>query len=216
MAVIFGAFGFVYSGILNVSATEKDPKILTWLLHTTMKKSVERRARNINVPDLMNREMILAGLADYVGMCAQCHGEPGQKPGVLAQGMNPPPPDLDHLAESGTAAEIFWIIRNGIRMTGMPSFGKTHEEKEIWPVVAFLESAGNITEEDYRRMKTEAIKYGHHIDESSMGFSEQGLIDSDGFSNELDPEQPEEKHNDSLEVFTDGDRHGHNNGNHVH
>ena len=120
---LVGVYGFVQSGIFNVAATVKDAPIITWLLHTTMEKSVERRAQNNEVPDINKNEMILAGMSDYVEMCAQCHGEPDKPSGILTQGLNPAPPDLEHLAEAVTAAEMFWIINYGIRMTGMPTFG---------------------------------------------------------------------------------------------
>ena len=118
-----------------------------------MEKSVERRAQNIKVPDINKNEMILAGMSDYVKMCAQCHGEPDKPSGILTQGLNPAPPDLEHLTEAGSAAEMFWIINNGIRMTGMPAFGNTHQADEIWPVVAFLQSAKGITSIEFKRMK---------------------------------------------------------------
>ncbi len=165
---LVGIYGFVQSGIFNVAATVEDGPVITWLLHTTMEKSVERRAQNIEVPDINNNEMILAGLSDYVDMCAQCHGEPDKKPGTLTQGLNPAPPDLKHLTKAGTAAEMFWIINNGIRMTGMPAFGKTHQAGEIWPVVSFLQSAKAISNDEYSRMKKEAEAYGHHKAESLM------------------------------------------------
>ena len=77
------------------------------------------------------------------------------------------PPDLDHLAQAGTAAEMFWIISNGIRMTGMPAFSKTHQPDEIWPVVAFLQSAGSLGTDDYTRLKNKAQGFGHHSPESA-------------------------------------------------
>ncbi len=165
---LVGVYGFVQSGIYNIAATVKDGPLITWLLHTTMEKSVERRAKDIEVPDIKNNEMILAGLSDYVKMCAQCHGEPGQQPSIIRQGLNPTPPDLEHLVEAGTAAEMFWIISNGIRMTGMPAFCKTHQADEIWPVVAFLQSAKGLSNSEFSRMKKEAKGYGHHGTESDM------------------------------------------------
>ena len=159
---LISLYGYVQSGLFNVAATAKDGPLLSWLLHTTMEKSVQRQARDIAVPNLDDRALILAGVSDYVGMCAQCHGEPGQSPGILTQGLNPAPPDLAALAEHGTAAEQFWIIKNGIRMTGMPAFGKTHAPEAIWPVVAFLQSADNLTSADYAKLVVEAKGYGHH------------------------------------------------------
>jgi len=177
---LVGVYSFVQSGIFDVAATNKDGSVITWLLHTTMEKSVERRAQNIEVPDINNNEMILAGLSDYVEMCAQCHGEPDQPSGILTKGLNPAPPDLEHLTEGGTAAEMFWVINNGIRMTGMPAFGKTHQADEIWPVVSFLQSAKDFTSSEYNQMKKEAEAYGHHKAESSMDDEGNGQQNPDG------------------------------------
>jgi len=168
MICLVGGYIFIQSGIFNVAATVKDGPLITWLLHTIMEKSVERRAQDIEVPNIDNNEMILAGMSDYVEMCAQCHGEPDEPSSILRQGLNPAPPDLEHLTEAGTAAEMFWVINNGIRMTGMPAFGNTHQAEEIWPVVSFLQSASDITPSEYKRMKNEAESYGHHKSASHM------------------------------------------------
>lgn len=165
---LLGGYGFIQSGIFNVAATIDDGPVLSWLLHETMENSVKKRARDIDVPDLSSHEMILAGVSDYVGMCAQCHGEPGQPQSIIAQGLNPAPPDLGELAETGSAAEMFWIVSNGIRMTGMPAFSKTHAADGIWPVVAFLQSADELTIADYNKLKEDAKGSGHHaLDEDN-------------------------------------------------
>lgn len=132
------------------------------------------------MPDIKNNEMILAGLSDYVEMCAQCHGEPDKPSSILTQGLNPTPPDLEHLTEDGSAAEMFWVINNGIRMTGMPAFGKSHQADEIWPVVAFLQSAKDITSSEYSKMKKEAETYGHHKTEPSVDDKGNGQHHAEG------------------------------------
>jgi mono/diheme cytochrome c family protein len=68
--------------------------------------------------------------------CATCHGAPGVESQKFSEGMNPDPPDLKDVAGDTEAAELFWVIKNGIKMTGMPSFGKIGmDDKEIWSVV---------------------------------------------------------------------------------
>jgi len=196
-----GIYGFVHSGIFNVAATNKDGPLITWLLNTTMKKSVERRAQNIEVPDINNNEMILAGLSDYVGMCAQCHGEPDKPSGILAQGLNPVPPNLEHLAEAGSAAEMFWVINNGIRMTGMAAFGKTHQADEIWPVVAFLQSAKAISNAEYSRMKKEAESYGHHKVEPGVDDKGKGQL-----HNEVTNDGHNDHEIDTLSINSSNDK----------
>jgi mono/diheme cytochrome c family protein len=201
---LVGVYSFVQSGIFNVAATVKDGPLITWILHTTMEKSVERRAQKIEVPDITNNELIMAGLSDYVGMCAQCHGEPDKPSSILTQGLNPAPPNLEHLTEDGTPAEMFWIINNGIRMTGMPAFGKTHQANEIWPVVAFLQAAKGISNSEYYKMKKEAKTFGHHSTGSSM--NEEGVehqhTEDDSDNEDHDVDTSMEKSSDEQRLET--------------
>ncbi|MFT5132358.1 MAG: mono/diheme cytochrome c family protein [Gammaproteobacteria bacterium] len=159
---VFGAYGFIQSGLFNVSALTNDGPVLNWLLHETMEKSVAKRARDIDVPDLTDPAMILAGVSDYAGMCAGCHGEPGAPDSIVRQGLNPTPPDFAYLSRAENAAEQFWVINNGIRMTGMPAFSPSHDANGIWPVVAFLQSANNLSDVKYAELKNKATGFGHH------------------------------------------------------
>jgi hypothetical protein len=68
----------------------------------------------------------------------------------FSEGLNPGPPDLKDVADD-PAEEIFWVIKNGIKMTGMPSFGKIEvPDPEIWSIVAFVKKLKTVSEEDYK------------------------------------------------------------------
>lgn len=152
LAVIFTA----YSGWYNVSALADHYGIVRWLLETTREQSVEQRAGAVTMPDLTAERRTLAGAQDFDAMCAGCHGAPGREPGPVGQGLNPNPPDLAEAAQELTAAEVFWITRHGIRMTGMPAWGASHDDHELWSVVAFVMELPNIDAEQYRRLTTVA------------------------------------------------------------
>ncbi len=132
---LLGVFGFASLGFYDVSASSPHGGLVSWLLSTTSHASVERRAREIDVPDLDDVALTLAGVNDFAGMCAGCHGAPGQEPEAMGQGLNPQPPDLADSAAHMTPAELFWVTKNGIKMTGMPAWGATHEDEALWPVV---------------------------------------------------------------------------------
>ena len=69
----------------------------------------------------------------------------------FSEGMNPDPPDLKDVAGDTEPAELFWVIKNGIKMTGMPSFGKIGmDDKEIWSVVAFIRKLPTVSEADFK------------------------------------------------------------------
>ena len=143
---------FIYSGYYNVSAAVQDPAMLRWVYETTMDNSVSRHAKAIEVPALDDSTMIRTGFAHFHEMCEICHGAPGVKTSELAKGLNPDAPDLSESAEEMTAAELFWVTKNGVKMTGMPSWGKTHTDEKIWDMVAFMKTLPGMTAEDYRRL----------------------------------------------------------------
>ncbi len=155
---------FAYSGVFNVAATEQHDPLSNWLLETTRDKSIDSRASSVQVPDLSDEKMRLAGLNDFDSMCTECHTAPGRKPSPLALGLNPPAPDLGEEALEEPPEVLFWVTKNGIRMTGMPSWGVTHEDEEIWPVIAFLQVLPDLNGNTYAEMLEEAAGHGHHAE----------------------------------------------------
>ena len=153
---------YVYSGIYDVSASSPHGSAATWLLETTMHASVERRADQVEVPTLDDRSMVLAGVNDFEQMCVQCHGAPGKDPGAVGKGLSPPAPDLSESAAEMTPAELFWITKYGIKMTGMPAWGATHGDNALWPVVAFIVTLPDLDQAAYADMLESAAGLGHH------------------------------------------------------
>ena len=83
--------------------------------------------------------------------CANCHGAPGVDWAKFAEGLNPSPPDLKETAAARPPAEIFWIVKNGIRMTGMPGFGGLGaEDAEFWAIAAFVKKLPDVTEAQFK------------------------------------------------------------------
>lgn len=162
VVAVIGAVGFAYSGLYDVGANSQHGAIVGWLLSTTSHASIERRAASIEVPDLADDKLKLAGANDFKSMCAGCHGAPGQKPEAMGRGLNPPPPDLAESAAHLTPAELFWVTKHGIKMTGMPSWGETHEDNALWPVVAFMTELPSLSADDYQAMLAKAAAAGHH------------------------------------------------------
>lgn len=162
VVVIVGAIGFAYSGLYDVAALSPHSGPVAWLLSTTSHASIERRAREVVVPDLSGPALVRAGVNDYEAMCVGCHGAPGTRPDAMGQGLNPSPPDLAESAEHMSPAELFWVTRNGIRMTGMPAWGETHDDAEIWPVVALMTRLPELDPAAYRSLLASAAGSGHH------------------------------------------------------
>ncbi len=106
---VISLVGFAYSGLYNVSAISPHSGITDWLLSTTSHASIERRAREVEVPDLEDQALVMAGINDFDSMCADCHGAPGRGPEAMGRGLNPPAPDLAEEAAELTPAELFWV-----------------------------------------------------------------------------------------------------------
>ncbi len=140
-----------YSGNYNVAATEEHSRLERWLLTTTMYNSVKAHAPSATAtPSPMPAPE--AGLPAYREMCVHCHGAPGVEAAEWAQVMRPAPPDLSEAARGWDTRELHWILQHGIKMSGMPAFGPTHSDDELWELAAFVASLPETTPREYERM----------------------------------------------------------------
>src|SRR3546814_5639660 len=70
----------------------------------------------------------------------------------MGKGTNPAPPELSETVHKWTPAELFWIVKYGLKMTGMPAWGPTHRDDELWAITAFLLRLPELSPEEYRSM----------------------------------------------------------------
>ncbi len=148
---------FVNSGLYNVSTMSPDPGFLHWIFSRTSDNSAEHYSKGIAVPSLTDSSMVVEGYGHYHEMCVTCHGAPGVDRSEIGQGLYPHPPDLAHSANEMGPGRLFWVVKNGIKSTGMPGFGKTHSDQKIWAIVAFLEKMKNMTPQEYASMQKTAV-----------------------------------------------------------
>jgi mono/diheme cytochrome c family protein len=96
--------------------------------------------------------MVQAGAKAYASFgCATCHGAPGVTWLKFSEGLHPDPPDLKKVAGELSPAQLFWIIKNGINMTGMPSFAEAGaQDNEIWSIAAFVKKLPSVSDADYK------------------------------------------------------------------
>lgn len=143
----------VYAGWYDISATDQHLAPTYRLLDYAMRRSVKFRARAIEVPEMNDERRIQAGAFLYRQHCLQCHGAPGVAPAPFALGMTPVPVPLVHTARSWTAAEMFWVVKEGIKMTGMPAWKYRMTDEDIWSVVAFLPAMARMTPEQFSKLR---------------------------------------------------------------
>lgn len=145
-----------HGGVADVAATSGHWAPVEWLLTAARDSALDRRAAEVleaGVPDLDDPVRLARGAPLYREHCAFCHGAPGAERAAAGRGMNPPPPDLagGPLSER-QAARAFWILDHGLKMTGMPAFGRELERETLWDLVAVQHRLGEITPADYRRL----------------------------------------------------------------
>ena len=152
--VVIGAAVFFFGGFYDVAARDKDPAAVAWALGRIRDAAVTRSAENLRAPqDFEDSAQAVAGARAFAARgCANCHGAPGVKWAKYSEGLNPDPPNLKESAGELTARQIFWTVRNGLRMTAMPSFGAIGaSDEEIWSIAAFVKHLPTVTEENYRQ-----------------------------------------------------------------
>ncbi len=145
------AGGYAFSGAYNVGADAPHTAPLQWLLAAVRERSVDAHADAVAVPRLDDPKMIVDGASHYDAMCAECHLAPGMHENEIRPGLNPKPPVLAQ-DPPDNAAEAFWVIKHGIKMTGMPAWGVTHSDREIWNIVAFLQRMPKLSGQEYRAL----------------------------------------------------------------
>jgi mono/diheme cytochrome c family protein len=157
-------FAILATGSINVAALEKPGIIERTVAPWARDRSIARREPHVRNPLASDPAAISQGLAHYKANCVTCHGAPGVATSELARGLNPAPPKLDtEDIRSTPDGELFWVIKNGIRMTGMPGFGITHTDDEIWKIVAFVRHLNALTPTEKAALRT-AVGEDHHTE----------------------------------------------------
>jgi mono/diheme cytochrome c family protein len=158
--VIVGAFSFIYAGVYDVAATRPHWPVTYWVMDTVRTQSVKAQAVGITPPaGTMNDANVIVGIEHFAAHCASCHGAPGVPRRDIANGLYPRPANLEDTAQRYTPGELFWILKNGIKMSGMPAWAD-HSDDELWATVAFLEKLPAMREADYAKLVMESMTHG--------------------------------------------------------
>jgi mono/diheme cytochrome c family protein len=154
LVLLGAAFGAVlmYSGWYSVAATEQHLRPTYRAFDIALRRSVERHSRGIEVPALDSPESIAHGLACFKAHCVQCHGAPGVARAEFAKGLLPVPSSLSQASHDWLPAELYWITRHGIKMTGMPAWQFRLGEDALWATVAFLQTLPGMSAMDYAKL----------------------------------------------------------------
>lgn len=154
--ILLCAVTLIFSGWYPMGADVPHHPLTYKLITVLRETSIERASQDISVPkDLDSPARLLSGGSDYNDMCAGCHLKPGKSESDFSLGLYPAPPDLTKINVVAHAMEKanqrrFWIIKHGIKASGMPAWGPTHDDERIWSMVAFLQRLPELTPAQYQ------------------------------------------------------------------
>src|SRR5271157_1736371 len=138
LVLAIGGLGLALLGFLPTRANSIPSKMERQIVMSALDNSVERHAPRVNNPVPSTDENLIEGLKIYTMNCAGCHGGIDRQPSTLEKSFYPPPPNLILHPPDDAEWHVFYVIRNGIRYTGMPAWDRTLSEPDIWKLTAFL------------------------------------------------------------------------------
>jgi mono/diheme cytochrome c family protein len=157
LAVVLGAAAATYVWKTGLSAREQPGTVETYAARRVRDLAVAQRARDLVNPVPRSPEAIADGLAHFADHCASCHANDGSGNTAMGRNMYPRAPDMRQAATQRLSdGELFWIIENGIRFTGMPgwSTGDREGEEASWRLVHFIRYLPKLTPADLEHMQT--------------------------------------------------------------
>jgi mono/diheme cytochrome c family protein len=152
--------GFVWSGLYNIGADDQHTKLVYATLETLRERSIQARTRDLVVPDLADAALIRQGAGNYDAMCTGCHLAPGMEATELSRGLYPAPPAFA-VAGKGDAAHHFWVIKHGIKASGMPAWGKSMDDRYVWGLVALVQQLPDLDAAQYRALVASSGGHSH-------------------------------------------------------
>lgn len=178
LGIIVGIAGFLAagyfmatSGRISVAATNHGGinNVVDHWLGEVSDRSIEKHAPQKTNPFANDPAAFGVGLAHYRENCLDCHGAREIDGKEFAKGLNPAPPMLDMKGtQKMSDGELFWIVSNGIRMTGMPAFSPTHSEDEIWKIVAFVHHLPQLSDAEIAKLKQGREEPSEHHKEGAL------------------------------------------------
>ena len=181
IAALVGAIGFAYSGAFNVAADNPHWPLTASLMETTRDRSIALRARDVGAPPALGDASLIAmGAEHYSEMCTDCHLAPGMGETEIRAGLYPKPPELAKAGARRTPEQAFWIIKHGLKMSGMPAWGATHDDRSVWAMVGFLQKLPELSPAEYEALVAEGGGSEHAHAEDEPEEHQEPHIHADG------------------------------------
>jgi cytochrome c553 len=141
-----------WSGVIYIGATGGHWSITSWFLHYVMRQSIATYAIPVEEPEIIDPGLLVPAAGHFQQGCAFCHGAPGEQRSATVMKMLPQPPDLTTVLSTWSDEELFRIVRNGVRYSGMPAWPTQERDDEVWGLVAFLRQMNSMDAETYQAL----------------------------------------------------------------
>lgn len=142
--LLLSALTVIKFGLIPVNADGTHSKLEAKVMPIVLRASIARRASTETNPLSLNEDNLKAGVDTYKTMCSRCHSTPGGDQSAYGQAFYPPAPKLPEGLSNYTDPQLFWMIKHGIRNTGMPAWGGLLSDEEIWQVVSALKNSQDL------------------------------------------------------------------------
>jgi len=152
---IGGGLLFIFSGVYELAAAKPHSAPVEWVLQALKTRSVRLHSAPIQVPKLGDGAQLKGGFMLYRKNCQPCHGAPGVPAEQMGLGINPKPPELVTASTKWSEAEMYWIISEGLKMSGMPAFSPRFSDGDRWAMVAFVRRLNRLSPADYQSVAAE-------------------------------------------------------------
>ena len=145
-----GGFIVVLSGVVPVKASSGHWAITAWFLELAMERSISTHTLMADTLTFEEPWLVLKGAGHYETACRPCHGSPDLKRSVVVRAMTPAPPYLPPDIANWRPEELFYIVKHGVKFTGMPAWPTQQRDDEVRAMVAFLLALEKLDADKYR------------------------------------------------------------------
>lgn len=152
--------GTIYFGLVEPGADEPHADWVHGLIEVARDRAIAVRAGDLDVPVLGSEAQVLNGAGNYAAMCTGCHLAPGMAPTELSRGLYPAAPVLAELG-APDPARAFWVVKHGVKASGMPAWGGSMSDEYIWNMVAFLQAMPSMDADHYRTLVAASGGHSH-------------------------------------------------------
>lgn len=144
----------LWIGLMPISASSGHWRVTSWFLHWVMQNSVRLNAMSVDEPAIVDDPALVRRAAGHFeASCRFCHGAPGKATGPVPYQMTPAPPGLGNSAQAWAPAELFTIVKHGVKFSGMPAWPAPPRDDEVWAMVAFLRALPQMDAAGYDRLR---------------------------------------------------------------